>query len=329
MFAPRSRLRAASRTYRRKLRPSRAQHCLPEERPERQHWLDDVAFHERRDAWRSRHEVIARHRHRQKSPAAVQADAPERSGADPVNRTRWTLKCVEDAFTGFFGQAKYRVGGAGFPRFAPRSRRCTFELLVILGPLVLPIGRRSRAWIVRPRSNGTGRCARMQARSARPSRRSRRRRFLRQTFDSTSAVPNTARARLVAFVRYKAVSAGGRMAQPAARRSCGACVRCGVYAVEPPTQDWHSSACCVGRPRDVTAGRIVRGGLAASAATGEAVPWNIHVDGRAVRRPKTLRAACRRRRGRVTRVCRASMTKNRLVRIACTTHAATERAYRG
>ncbi len=52
--------------------------------------------------------------------------------AAPANMGRWTLKRVEDGFTGFFGRIK-RGLKPGFPRFKPVSRWNTFGLLEAAG----------------------------------------------------------------------------------------------------------------------------------------------------------------------------------------------------
>ncbi|WP_449411858.1 RNA-guided endonuclease InsQ/TnpB family protein [Methylobacterium komagatae] len=68
----------------------------------------------------------------QKSLTIIRFDDPEGHGADPVTMGRWTLKRVEDAFTGFFGRLK-RGGKAGFPRLKAVSRWRSFGLLEIAG----------------------------------------------------------------------------------------------------------------------------------------------------------------------------------------------------
>ena len=114
-------------TYQRKLRPTKAQHRLLMERLVRQRLLYNAALQERRDAYRLHRKAITR-LDQQKSLTVIRADDPEGHGSDPVNMGRWTLKRVEDAFTGFFGRVK-KGGKAGFPRFKPASQRDTFGLL--------------------------------------------------------------------------------------------------------------------------------------------------------------------------------------------------------
>lgn len=114
-------------TYQTKLRPTKTQHRLFEERLERQRLLYNAALQERRDAWRLHRKPITR-LDQQKSLTVIRADDPEAHGADPVTMGRWTLKRVEDAFTGFFGRVK-KGRTAGFPRFKPMSRWDTFGLL--------------------------------------------------------------------------------------------------------------------------------------------------------------------------------------------------------
>ncbi|MCJ2014162.1 RNA-guided endonuclease InsQ/TnpB family protein [Methylobacterium sp. J-076] len=118
-------------TYRQKLRSTRAQHRLLLERLERQRLLYNAALQERRDAWRLARKTVTR-LDQQKSLTVVRADDPEGHGVDPANMGRWTLKRVEDAFTGFFSRAG-KGGKAGFPRFKPMSRWDTFGLLEVAG----------------------------------------------------------------------------------------------------------------------------------------------------------------------------------------------------
>jgi putative transposase len=118
-------------TYRQKLRPTAPQHRLLDERLERQRLLYNAALQERRDAWRLARKPITRI-DQQKSLTVIRADDPDGHCADPVNMGRWTLKRVEDAFTGFFGRVK-KGGKAGFPRFKPLSRWRSFGLLEATG----------------------------------------------------------------------------------------------------------------------------------------------------------------------------------------------------
>jgi putative transposase len=114
-------------TRRQKLRPTKAQHRLLEERLERQRLLYNAALQERCDAWRLARKSVTR-LDQQKSLTAIRADDPHGHGADPANLGRWTLKRVDDAFAGFFSRVK-RGGKAGFPRFKPMSRWRSFGLL--------------------------------------------------------------------------------------------------------------------------------------------------------------------------------------------------------
>ena len=118
-------------TYRQKLRPTKAQHRLLDERLERQRLLYNAALQERRDAWRLARKGITRI-DQQKSLTLIRADDPEGHGGDPVTMGRWTLKRVDDAMAGFFSRAK-KGGRAGFPRFKPMSRWRTFGLLEATG----------------------------------------------------------------------------------------------------------------------------------------------------------------------------------------------------
>ncbi|MEE9483186.1 MULTISPECIES: RNA-guided endonuclease InsQ/TnpB family protein [Methylobacterium] len=118
-------------TYQQKLRPTAAQHRLLAKALERQRLLYNAALQERRDAWRLGRKAITR-LDQQKSLTVIRADDPEGHGADPVTMGRWTLKRVEDGFTGFFGRVK-RGLKPGFPRFKPVSRWNTFGLLEATG----------------------------------------------------------------------------------------------------------------------------------------------------------------------------------------------------
>lgn len=118
-------------TYRQKLRPTRAQHRLLDERLERQRQLYNAALQERRDAWRLAKKPITR-LDQQKSLTIIRFDDPEGHGADPVTIGRWTLKRIDDAFTGFFSRVK-RGGKAGFPRFKTKGRWRSFGLDEIKG----------------------------------------------------------------------------------------------------------------------------------------------------------------------------------------------------
>lgn len=87
------------------------------------------------------------------------------------------------------------------------------------------------------------------------------------------AILDAAWARLIQFLRYKAVKAGGGVITRDARRSSGTCSGCGAYAAKPLSLRWHSCACGASLHRDENAARVMLArGLAALAATGEAVP---------------------------------------------------------
>ncbi len=79
--------------------------------------------------------------------------------------------------------------------------------------------------------------------------------------------------RLIDFIRYKAVRAGGVMRTRDARRSSGTCSGCGAYAVKPLSLRWHACACGASLHRDENAARVMLAReFAVTAATGEAVP---------------------------------------------------------
>ncbi|MDE4914797.1 RNA-guided endonuclease InsQ/TnpB family protein [Methylobacterium sp. 092160098-2] len=117
--------------FRQKLRPTAAQHRLLAERLERQRELYNASLQERRDAWRLSRKAVTR-LDQQKSLTVIRADDPDGHGADPVNMGRWTLKRVEDAFTGFFSRVR-RGRKAGFPRFRSAARWRSFGLLEACG----------------------------------------------------------------------------------------------------------------------------------------------------------------------------------------------------
>lgn len=124
--------------YRQKLRPTSAQHRLLAERLERQRELYNAALHERRDAWRLSRKAVTRV-DQQKSLTIIRAEDPDGHGADPANMGRWTLKRVEDAFTGFFSRVR-QGRKAGFPRFRSAARWRSFGLLEAAG-VRLDVGR--------------------------------------------------------------------------------------------------------------------------------------------------------------------------------------------
>jgi putative transposase len=104
---------------------------LLEERLERQRVLYNAALQERCDAWRLARKAIGR-LDQQKSLTAIRVDDPQGHGKDPANLGRWTLKRVEDAFTGFFSRVKHGRK-AGFPRFKSKSRWRSFGLMELKG----------------------------------------------------------------------------------------------------------------------------------------------------------------------------------------------------
>jgi putative transposase len=118
-------------SYRQKLRPTAAQHRLFAERLERQRELYNAALQERRDAWRLSRKAVTR-LDQQKSLTIIRAEDPHGHGVDPVNMGRWTLKRVEDAFTGFFSRLR-RGYKAGFPRFRSAARWRTFGMFEASG----------------------------------------------------------------------------------------------------------------------------------------------------------------------------------------------------
>jgi putative transposase len=117
--------------YQQKLRPTAAQHRLLADRLERQRELYNAALQERRDAWRLCRKAVTR-LDQQKSLTIIRAEDPNGHGADPVNMGRWTLKRIEDAFTGFFSRVR-QGRKTGFPRFRSAARWRSFGLLEASG----------------------------------------------------------------------------------------------------------------------------------------------------------------------------------------------------
>lgn len=407
-------------TYRQKLRPTAPQHRLLDERLERQRLLYNAALQERRDAWRLQRKPITR-LDQQKSLTIIRADDPDGHGADPVTMGRWTLKRVEDAFTGFFGRVK-KGGMAGFPRFKPMSRWRSFGLLEatglrhdgdrirlkgmdrpirlnhdrslpddakILGVTFTKVGRHwyvgftvesaknvattppvgeavgcdlgvealltlstgERIENVRPASRrereirvsrrALARCRKGSARRRKVKARLGRQlrhvanardthlhqvsarltrehglivledlRIANMTRSAAGTVDdpgtNVAQKRglnraildagwgkLVGFVRYKAVRAGGRLILVDARNSSAECRGCGTVAAKPLSLRRHVCPCGADEHRDVNAAGVIRGrGLAAVAASEGGQPLGgANVGRKAVRRPGTLLAA--------------------------------------
>ena len=114
-------------TYRYKLRPTVGQYARLGELREMQRQLYNAALEERIGAWAKARWTITR-LDQQKSLTMIRAADPDGHGALPVNMGRWTLKRVEDAFTGFFSRVK-RGQKAGFPRYRSYHRWRSFGML--------------------------------------------------------------------------------------------------------------------------------------------------------------------------------------------------------
>jgi putative transposase len=110
-------------TYKCRLTPTKAQYRALESILEDQRILYNAALQERVDCYR--HTEKGRSYVDQcKALTECRHDLPN-MGALPVCLQRWTLKRVDDAFTGFFGRVK-RGERAGFPRFRGRGRWDSF-----------------------------------------------------------------------------------------------------------------------------------------------------------------------------------------------------------
>jgi putative transposase len=139
-------------SYRYKLRPTAAQYARLAELCEAQRLFYNAALQERIDSYRQARRMAA-HAGRElpiqgdfhtprgkalsyqdqcKSLTEIRCADPSGFGAMPANIGRWTLKRVDDAFTGFFSRIK-RGQKAGFPRFRPMSRWKSFGFAEFAG----------------------------------------------------------------------------------------------------------------------------------------------------------------------------------------------------
>lgn len=132
-------------SYRYKLRPTRAQYARLAELCEGQRLFYNDALQERIDSYRQATRIAAHHGRARpiegdfqtprgkaisyqdqcKSLTEIRSADPQGIGAVSLNIGRWTLKRVDDAFSGFFGRAKKGLK-AGFPRFKSISRWRSF-----------------------------------------------------------------------------------------------------------------------------------------------------------------------------------------------------------
>jgi putative transposase len=89
--------------------------------------LYNAALEERISAWAHGRQRIT-YQDQCKSLTAIRRDEDQVWGGYAVNMGRWALSRLDDAFKGFFGRLKRRVGeaGPGFPRFRSQSRWKSF-----------------------------------------------------------------------------------------------------------------------------------------------------------------------------------------------------------
>ena len=106
-------------TYKYPLRPTERQHRALEAMAEGQRILYNAALAERIECYRRTGKGRS-YIDQCKALTECRRDIPEMAEL-PVNLQRWTLKRVDDAFTGFFGRVK-RGEKAGFPRFRGYGR---------------------------------------------------------------------------------------------------------------------------------------------------------------------------------------------------------------
>jgi putative transposase len=102
-------------TYHYRLLPSKRQHVALREICESQRQLYNAALEERIDCYRKIGKSVS-YMDQCKSLTLCRRDLPEMN-ALPVKLQRWTLKRLDEAFSGFFRRIKARNGKAGFPRF--------------------------------------------------------------------------------------------------------------------------------------------------------------------------------------------------------------------
>ena len=102
-------------TYKYRLLPNKRQHKVLADICEAQRQLYNAALEERIDCYRKTGKGRTFF-DQCKALTECRRDLQEMSDL-PVNLQRWTLKRLDDAFSGFFRRVKARNGKAGFPRF--------------------------------------------------------------------------------------------------------------------------------------------------------------------------------------------------------------------
>ena len=111
-------------TFKYRLLPSKRQHAALAGICESQRQLYNAALFERIDCYRKTGR--GRNYVDQCRAVAEWRRSDEEAARLPSNLQRWTLKRLDDAYSGFFRRAKVRNGKAGFPRFRGKGRWDSF-----------------------------------------------------------------------------------------------------------------------------------------------------------------------------------------------------------
>ena len=117
-------------TYKYRLLPTKRQHAALADILESQRILCNAALQERVEAFSKQKKRITRI-DQFKSLTIIRNEIPEWA-CYPVNLPRWSLKCLDDAFQGFFRRRKNK-DKPGFPRFRGKGRWKTFGLAEFCG----------------------------------------------------------------------------------------------------------------------------------------------------------------------------------------------------
>lgn len=118
-------------THRYRLLPLKSQHRALERICAAQRELYNAALEERIDCYRKTGKTPT-YIDQCKRLTQCRRELPD-MGELPANLQRWTLKCLDDAFKGFFGRLKARTGKAGFPRFRSNGRWKAFGFAAFSG----------------------------------------------------------------------------------------------------------------------------------------------------------------------------------------------------
>lgn len=111
-------------TYRYRLLPSKRQHRALEQILEAQRQLYNGALEERIGYYRATGKLRT-YVDQCRALTECRRDLPDMA-ACPAQLQRWTLRRLDNAFTGFFRRLKTRVGKAGYPRFRSKARWDSF-----------------------------------------------------------------------------------------------------------------------------------------------------------------------------------------------------------